>query len=77
MCVKTPEMDLPVFSELDVQDIVLEVQFTKWTVLNVIPKDQSVARVLCVLARANEANNVSSEQHLAQSYASFEVYTDM
>jgi len=52
----------------------LEVELTKWSVLYIIPEDESVTWITCVVTGTNEANDASYEKHLTKLYATLEVY---
>jgi hypothetical protein len=66
---------LPVFSEFNIEHITLEIKFTEWSVLNVVPQNQSVARIASVVASAHKSNNVGPEEHLSNLDTTFKVYT--
>jgi hypothetical protein len=43
-------------------------------VLDVIPENQPIRWITCIVPGANKANNVGSEEHLSDLDSSFEVY---
>jgi len=62
-----------VFTKLNIQDITLEVELPEWPVLDVIPENQPIRWITCIVPGANKANNVGSEEHLSDLDSSFEV----
>jgi len=54
----------------------LEVELAERPVLNIVPQDQSVAGVACVVACAHKSNDVGSEQHFTDFDASFEIFKE-
>lgn len=65
---------LLVFPQLDVEHFALEVEFAKRPVLYIVPQNQPVRGVTCVLASAYEANDVRSEKHFSHFDATLEIY---
>jgi hypothetical protein len=62
-----------VLSELNVQDLALKVEFSKRPMLNVVPENESVAWIGCVVSCAHKADDVGSKQHFAKFDASFKI----
>lgn len=63
-----------IFPELYIEHIALEVEFSKRSVLDIVPENEPVAWVGGVVTSAYESNDVGSEEHLAKLYSSFEIY---
>ena len=65
---------LPVLSESHIQDIILEIELTKWSVLDIVPKNQSVARIASVVSGTDKADNISSKKHFSYFDSTLKVY---
>lgn len=62
-----------VFSQFYIQDISFEVEFTKWPVLNIVPKNKSLRWVTVIISGSYQCDYISSKKHFCHLHTALEI----